>query len=95
MSDDEGLVSFDGLDAGTYYLKETKAPEGYVCSTEVLEIEVPGDNADRDNVIGTRFANSLIPHTGGMGTTIFSIVGGVLIAMAGTVFVISRRKRRA
>ncbi len=92
---EDGLAYFSGLAAGTYYLKETKAPEGYVCSTEVLEIEVPGDNADRDNVIGTRFANSLIPHTGGMGTTIFSIVGGVLIAMAGTVFVISRRKRRA
>ena len=95
ITGEDGLAYFSGLAAGTYYLKETKAPEGYVCSTEVLAIEVPGDNADRDNVIGTRFANSLIPHTGGMGTTIFSIVGGVLIAMAGTVFVISRRKRRA
>ena len=95
ITGEDGLAYFSGLAAGTYYLKETKAPEGYVCSTEVLEIEVPGDNADRDNVIGTRFANSKIPHTGGMGTTIFSIVGGVLIAMAGTVFVISRRKRRA
>ncbi len=95
VTGEDGYAYYNGLKAGTYYLKETKAPEGYVCSTEVLEIVVPGDNADRDNVVGTSFANSLIPHTGGMGTTLFSIVGGVLIAMAGTIFVISRRKRRA
>ena len=94
LSDDDGLVSFDGLDAGTYYLKETAAPEGYVCSDEVVLIEIP-EQVNGDNIASVRFANSLIPHTGGMGTTLFSIVGGALIVMAGTIFVISRRKRRA
>lgn len=92
--DEKGFVYFSGLEAGTYYLKELQAPEGYVCSSEVVEIVV-SEESDGENIVHVSFANSLIPHTGGMGTTIFSIVGGVLIAMAGTVFVISRRKRRA
>lgn len=91
---EKGFVYFSGLEAGTYYLKELQAPEGYVCSSEVVEIVV-SEESDGENIVHVSFANSLIPHTGGMGTTIFSIVGGVLIAMAGTVFVISRRKRRA
>lgn len=90
----KGFVYFSGLEAGTYYLKELQAPEGYVCSSEVVKIVV-SEESDGENIVHVSFANSLIPHTGGMGTTIFSIVGGVLIAMAGTVFVISRRKRRA
>ena len=94
VTGEDGRVSIDGIKDGIYYLKETKAPEGYVCSDEPLEIVV-SDSADDKNIIEVNFANSLIPHTGGMGTTIFSIVGGVLIAMAGTIFVISRRKRRA
>ena len=91
---EKGFVYFSGLEAGTYYLKELQAPEGYVCSSEVVKIVV-SEESDGENIVHVSFANSLIPHTGGMGTTIFSIVGGVLIAMAGTVFVISRRKRRA
>ncbi|HIY28587.1 MAG TPA: isopeptide-forming domain-containing fimbrial protein, partial [Firmicutes bacterium] len=92
-SDNDGYATFTGLDAGTYYLKETAAPEGYVKSDKALEVTITEDVAD--NTVSVSFANSPIPHTGGMGTTLFSIVGGVLIAMAGTIFVISRRKRRA
>ncbi len=92
-SDNDGYATFTGLDAGTYYLKETAAPEGYVKSDKALEVTITVDTAD--NIVSVSFANSPIPHTGGMGTTLFSIVGGVLIAMAGTIFVISRRKRRA
>ena len=75
-------------------MTETKAPEGYVCSETPLDIKIPTD-AGTGFVVNVSFANSLIPHTGGMGTTLFSIVGGALIVMAGTIFVISRRKRRA
>ncbi len=90
----DGHIEIGGLDDGTYYLKETQAPNGYVCSDQELEITINEDSATT-TAVSVKFANSLIPHTGGMGTTLFSIVGGVLIAMAGTIFVISRRKRRA
>ncbi len=94
-SENGGKAIIGGLDEGTYYLVETKAPDGYVKSDTPLEIVIPEDADGTTYMVDVNFANSLIPHTGGMGTTIFSIVGGVLIAMAGTIFVISRRKRRA
>ena len=94
LSENDGFASFDGLDAGTYYLKETEAPEGYVCSDKVVTIIIGEDGQqDAENIVNVRFANSQIPHTGGMGTTLFSIVGGALIATAGVIFVISRKKR--
>ena len=92
ISDANGNITVNGLDAGTYYLKETEAPEGYVCSDTELTIVIP-DKADANNMVHVNFANSMIPHTGGMGTTLFSIVGGALIATAGVIFVISRKKR--
>ena len=90
-SGENGHVVVGGLDKGNYTLTETKAPEGYVCSETPLEIKVP-DNAT-NYVVNVSFANSLIPHTGGMGTTLFSIVGGALIVTAGVVFFVSRRKK--
>ncbi len=94
VSGENGYASFDGLDVGTYYLKETEAPEGYVCSDTVVTIIIgEGGQQDAENIVNVRFANSPIPHTGGMGTTLFSIVGGALIATAGVIFVISRKKR--
>lgn len=95
VSGDNGYVRIDGLDEGIYYLVETKAPTDYVKSDTPLKITIAEDVDSETHLVDVSFANSPIPHTGGMGTTLFSIVGGVLIAMAGTIFVISRRKRRA
>ena len=81
------------MDAGTYYLVETEAPTGYVKSDTPLEIVITEDVSGNTHLVNVNFANSLIPHTGGMGTTLFSIVGGALIATAGVIFVISRKKR--
>ena len=94
-SDANGYITVNGLDAGTYILTETTPPEGYVGSSESLTIVIGGENGQENtlNIVDIRFANSLIPHTGGMGTTMFSIVGGALIATAGVIFVISRKKR--
>ena len=93
-SGEDGHVVIDGLDEGTYYLKETKAPEGYVCSSEELEIVIPG-SAGADNTVSVRFANSQIPHTGGSGTLMFTIGGAMLMATAGMLLVVSRKRRKA
>jgi len=93
-SGEDGKILVDGLDAGTYYLKETKAPEGYVCSSAELEIVIPG-SAGADNTVSVRFANSQIPHTGGSGTLMFTIGGAMLMATAGMLLVVSRKRRKA
>ena len=93
-SGEDGHVVIDGLDEGTYYLKETKAPEGYVCSSAELEIVIPG-SAGADNTVSVRFANSQIPHTGGSGTLMFTIGGAMLMATAGMLLVVSRKRRKA
>ncbi len=94
-SGEDGYVTYEGLDAGTYYLKETEAPEGYVKADTVLTIVLP-DNVDAEtNLASVDFANAPIPSTGGAGTTMFTVVGGCILLAAGVIFVISRKKRNA
>lgn len=97
----DGQLEIKGFDANTnYYLEETKAPDGYNKLAERVEIAVKEDNlnasvsTDTWQNGGVHIVNktgSLIPSTGGMGTTIFYIIGGVLVAAAGIFFVIRRR----
>ena len=92
-SGQDGHVVIDGLDAGTYTLTETKAPDGYVKSDTPLTIIIPKD-ADGENVVSVNFANSQIPHTGGTGTLMFTIGGIVIIATAGVLLLVSRKKKK-
>ncbi len=94
VSGEDGHVTVDGLKAGTYYLKETKAPEGYVCSNEEIKIVIP-EAANEQNIVHVLFDNTSIPHTGGMGTTMFTIGGAVIVAAAAILFVVSRKKRQS
>ena len=94
ISGEDGYAVIDGLDAGTYTLTETKAPDGYVKSDTPLTIVIP-DNADGENVVSVSFANSQIPHTGGTGTLMFTIGGAAIIATAGVLLLVSRKKRKA
>ena len=92
VSGENGHVVIDGLDAGKYALVETKAPDNYVKSDTPLMLTI--EAGIEPNVVEVKFANSKIPHTGGMGTTLFTIGGVVLLAAAGTLFVVSRRKQQ-
>ncbi len=92
-SKDDGYITVDGLDAGTYYLVETKAPNGYVASSQPMTVTVDSVTAGEDHTILVEFANAPIPSTGGAGTRMYLIGGACLIAAAGTVFVVSRKKK--
>lgn len=92
-SGEDGHIVVDGLDAGTYYLKETEAPDGYVCSDTELTVTIPND-AGEDNIANVKFANSEIPNTGGNGTRMYMIIGGVIVIAAGLLLVVSRKSRK-
>ncbi|MCD8371192.1 MAG: isopeptide-forming domain-containing fimbrial protein, partial [Clostridiales bacterium] len=91
-TEENGTAIYEGLDAGTYYLKETSAPEGYVASGTIQTVII-STGSGTDNIVTVNFANAPIPSTGGMGTRMYLIGGACLIAAAGTVFVISHRKK--
>ncbi len=58
VSDKDGVVMFYGLADGTYYVKELKAPAGYVLSDEVIKVELGEDLNDSDYTYHTTFANT-------------------------------------
>lgn len=84
-----GTAIIKGLDgADKYYLKETKAPDGYNILT--VQKEVTMSNADQTIEVENQ-AGSVLPSTGGMGTTIFYAIGAILVIGAGVVLVSRRR----
>lgn len=113
-----GFFSIAGLDAGTYYLKETKAPAGYNLLKDPIKIVITAtlDNSE-DNpalkgltisvddgtaqngnldtgVVATDVKNNsgaTLPETGGMGTTLFYVLGGVLVVGAVVLLVTKKR----
>ena len=92
VSGENGHVVIDGLDAGKYALVETKAPDNYVKSDTPLMLTI--EAGIEPNVVNVKFANSKIPHTGGMGTMLFTASGMALLAMAGAVMVIPHSSRK-
>lgn len=158
QSDEYGKITIEGLDAGTYYLVEDKAPSGYIRSTESVKVEiVPHFSEELETVTeyyqnGTwsfekpesgeyktatydiqlldsyevlfndaQIANYVFDHegtteikvsdegiveiptsinntkgvelpaTGGIGTTIFYVIGAILVLGAGILLVTRRR----
>lgn len=160
ISDNEGRLNMTGLDAGTYFLKELKAPAGFVKSSDVVRIDIEAtfreqtytEYYDEDGNWFTESAPGLtkyeykakelasytikyngetasshtfnhieeseknvakvssdvpkvsemphsikntkgveLPSTGGMGTTLFYVIGAILVIGAGVVLVTKRR----
>lgn len=94
-TDNTGAASFDGLADGTYYLVETKAPAGYNQLTEAKDVTVTGSITDATRLsVTAKVANSTgttLPSTGGMGTTVFYVLGAVLVVGAGVLLVTKKR----
>lgn len=95
----DGSVTFTGLKAGTYYVEETVAPEGYNINSKKFEIIistqgiVTGDNVKDNKLVVTDFPLS-VPQTGGAGTVMFTVGGIALIACAGVLFFVVMRKKK-
>lgn len=99
-TNDTGAANFDGLLDGTYYLEETVAPTGYAKLTSPVEVTVKGESATTEShealtktaEVGNN-PGSLIPSTGGMGTTIFYIASAAVLAVI--VIRVVRHRREA
>ena len=93
-TDEKGEASFEGLADGTYYLVETKAPAGYNQLTAPVTITVNGGTTETALTVTERVENqagTLLPSTGGMGTTVFYVLGFVLVVGAGVLLVTKKR----
>ncbi|MCD8161541.1 MAG: isopeptide-forming domain-containing fimbrial protein [Clostridiales bacterium] len=107
VSGSDGLIHINGLDVGSYYLEETEAPTGYSMLSAAVSVNIGtgGTVSAQDVTVGTvtvgtddytaiKIKNGTgteMPSTGGIGTTIFYVVGGVLVV--GAVVVLITRKR--
>ena len=99
-----GKVTIKGLDSGTYYLEETKAPAGYNVLAERVEVKIDHANLTATVEGGTYVSGGVqvinqtgaeLPSTGGIGTTIFYVVGGLLVVAAGVLLVTRKRMSKS
>lgn len=100
---DSGKFTIQGLDADTYYLTETKQPDGYnklsapikiVISEEgkitVNDVALTGTEVKVQNNTGT-----ILPTTGGNGTSLIYFLGAVLALVSGVVLITKQRMKNS
>lgn len=100
-------LHINGLAAGTYYLKETKAPEGYNKLTKAIKVTitksttkdesewtlaVENGTVDGKIVKIENSTGSILPSTGGMGTIIFAVIAAILVLGVAVSFIRDKRK---
>lgn len=101
VSNDTSKITVNGLKGETsYWLKEIKAPKGYNELEEPYEFTMGANNMSA-TLNGTQWgdggvhvinnAGTVLPSTGGMGTTVFYVVGGGLMAVAVVLLVTKKR----
>ena len=101
-TDAKGKIEIDGLDADTYYLREVEAPAGYNKLADDVSITITGATTNEQNELTyttvvakvNNQSGTELPSTGGIGTTIFYVLGGVL-AVGAVALLIAKRRTRA
>ncbi len=101
-TDDKGNIAIKGVDADTYMLREVKTLAGYNLLTEDTPVRI-GDSITTSNQDKTMSqatipvseienqSGTVMPSTGGIGTTIFYVVGSILLVGAAVLLITKRR----
>ena len=97
-TDANGKIEIDGLDADTYYLREVKAPAGYNKLKDDIQVVITGATTVDGKLTYTTVLAKInnnsgteLPSTGGIGTTIFYVLGSVLVLGAVVLLVTKKR----
>ena len=98
----DGKIAIAGLDSDTYYLREVKAPDGYNKLANDVPVTITGATKGKDGTLTyttvlTEVENKSgaeLPSTGGVGTTVFYVVGGLMVLLA-VVLLVTRKKMSA
>ena len=99
-SADDGTFNVRGLDAGTYYLKETTTPADFTPCSVIPPVTITAnhtkDYVDLSGNLSTTIINKkaggiTLPSTGGIGTTLFYVVGSGLMVAAIVLLVTKKR----
>ena len=100
VTDETGIITFEGVENGTYYLIEVDAPEGYNKLTGPVTIKVGYTDEEGTNLgevavsheeIVENNSGKALPSTGGIGTTIFIILGSILMLVSIVVLVANKK----
>lgn len=107
VTDSEGKAVFYGLAYGEYYVVETKAPAGYNLLTAPVKIEIHESShitkdmnlldeaqAVIDNTLKVINVKFVMPETGGIGTTVFTIAGLGVVGSAALLIALNAKKKR-
>lgn len=100
ITPDSGKFAIKGLDSDTYYLEETTAPAGYNMLKDPVKVIIDAngnvtygedDTTASPDVKVLNQSGPELPSTGGMGTTIFYVLGSLLVVAAGVLLVTKKR----
>ncbi len=108
-TDATNVFNIKGLDAGKYFLKETTTPDGYnTCEPKLIIIDATHEEDEGEASATTTLTNesaatmnntiqnnkgTTLPGTGGIGTTIFYVVGGILVVGAAVLLIAKKRTK--
>ena len=96
-TDATGAFTIKGLDSDTYYLTEITQPAGYnkLAAPIKVVIDDKGNVTYNGEYTGTvkveNKSGAELPSTGGIGTTVFYVVGGLMVLIA-IVLLVTRKK---